>query len=62
MLLNAETGELVPLSNNTAFPEGKWMLRRPLTLPDSPVPLFLEVRGIPTRKKPTEVKPTAPSA
>ena len=62
MLLNAETGELVPLSNNTAPPEGKWMLRRPLTLPDSPVPLFLEVRGIPTRKKPTEVKPTAPSA
>lgn len=62
MLLNAETGELIPLSSYTAPPEGKWMLRRPLTLPDSPVPLFLEVRGIPTRKKRSDVKPAAPSA
>jgi hypothetical protein len=51
MLLNADTGELVPLTSFTAPPEGKWMLRRPLTLPGSPVPLFLEVRGIPERKK-----------
>jgi hypothetical protein len=62
MLLNAETGELIPLSSHTAPPEGKWMLRRPLTLPDSPVPLFLEVRGIPARKKRSDLKPAAPSA
>ena len=51
MLLNADTGELIPLTSFTAPPEGKWLLRRPLTLPGSPVPLFLEVRGIPERKK-----------
>jgi hypothetical protein len=51
MLLNADTGELIPISSYTAPPEGKWMLRRPLTLPGSPVPLFLEVRGIPVRNK-----------
>jgi hypothetical protein len=62
MLLNAETGELIPLSSQTAPREGKWMLRRPLTLPDSPVPLFLEVRGIPARKKRSDLKPAAPSA
>ena len=56
MLLNAETGELLPISSYTAPPEGKWMLRRPLTLPGSPVPLFLEVRGIPLRKKPRDAK------
>ena len=56
MLLNAETGELISISSYTAPPEGKWMLRRPLTLPGSPVPLFLEVRGIPLRKKPREAK------
>ena len=57
MLLNADTGELLPLSSYTAPPQGKWMLRRPLTLPGSPVPLFLEVRGIPipARKKPADV-------
>lgn len=64
MLLNAETGELIPLSSHTAPPNGKWMLRRPLTLPGSPVPLFLEVRGIPVpvRKKRSEVEPAVPSA
>ena len=63
MLLNADTGELVPLSSFTAPPQGKWMLRRPLTLPGSPVPLFLEVRGIPipVRKK-REVEPAVQSA
>lgn len=42
MLLNADTGELIPFSSYTAPPTGKWMLRRPLTLPESTLPLFLE--------------------
>ena len=42
MLLNADTGELIPFSSYTAPPTGKWMLRRPLTLPGSTLPLFLE--------------------
>jgi hypothetical protein len=42
MLLNADTGELIPFSTYTAPPTGKWMLRRPLTLPGSTLPLFLE--------------------
>lgn len=62
MLLNADTGELLPLSNITAPPAGKWMLRRPLTLPGSPVPLFLEVRGIPERKKRPHAESATPSA
>jgi hypothetical protein len=62
MLLNADTGELLPLSSFTAPPKGKWMLRRPLTLPGSPVPLFLEVRGIPERKTRRTAGPAAPSA
>ena len=61
MLLNAETGELIPISSYTAPPEGKWMLRRPLTLPGSPVPLFLEVRAIPIRKRRNEPVSQAPS-
>ena len=61
MLLNAETGELIPISSYTAPPEGKWMLRRPLTLPGSPVPLFLEVRAIPSRKRRNEPRSQAPS-
>jgi hypothetical protein len=63
MLLNADTGELIPLSSYTAPPQGKWMLRRPLTLPGSPIPLFLEVRGIPVRKKHNNAaKPVVPPA
>lgn len=62
MLLNADTGELLPLSSYTAPLPGKWMLRRPLTLPGSPVPLFLEVRGIPVRKKRRDAEPAVPSA
>ena len=62
MLLNADTGELIPLSGHHAPGEGKWLLRRPLTLPGSPVPLFLEVRGIPTRKKRKDVAPTVQKA
>lgn len=61
MLINADTGELLPLSSHTAPPNGKWMLRRPLTLPGSPVPLFLEVRGIPERKKRNTIEPSAAS-
>ncbi len=62
MLLNPDTGELLPLSSHTAPPTGKWLLRRPLTLPGSPVPLFLEVRGIPERKKRRLVEPSSASA
>ena len=62
MLLNADTGELLPLSTYAAPPEGKWMLRRPLTLPESPVPLYLEARGIPGRKRVSRVESDAPSA
>jgi hypothetical protein len=47
MLLNADTGELIPFSCDTAPPTGKWMLRRPLTLPGSTLPLFLETPLIP---------------
>ena len=62
MLLNVDTGELIPFSDYTAPPSGKWMLRRPLTLPGSPVPLFLEARGIPARNKRSDVEAAAPSA
>ena len=48
MLLNADTGELIPFSSYTATPTGKWMLRRPLTLPGSTLPLFLETPLIPS--------------
>ena len=48
MLLNTDTGELIPFTSYTAtLPAGKWMLRRPITLPGSPVPLFLEAPLIP---------------
>jgi hypothetical protein len=48
MLLNDDTGELIPFSSYTAPPTGKWMLRRPLTLPGSTLPLFLETPLIPS--------------
>lgn len=49
MLLNADTGELIPFSiYTTALPTGKWMLRRPLTLPGSTLPLFLETPLVPS--------------
>jgi hypothetical protein len=48
MLLNADTGELIPFSSYTAPSTGKWMLRRPLTLPGSSLPLFLETPLIPS--------------
>lgn len=47
MLLNPDTGELIPFSAYTAPPGGKWMLRRPLTLSESTLPLFLEAPLIP---------------
>ncbi len=48
MLLNSDTGELIPFSSYTAPSTGKWMLRRPLTLPGSTLPLFLETPLIPS--------------
>jgi len=48
MLLNADTGELIPFSIYTMRPTGKWMLRRPLTLPGSTLPLFLETPFVPS--------------
>lgn len=49
MLLNADTGELIPFSIYTpALPTGKWMLRRPLTLPGSTLSLFLETPLVPS--------------
>lgn len=62
MLLNADTGELISFSGYTAPAKGKWMLRRPLTLPGSTVPLFLEVRGIAVRKTRSDGEPAGPSA
>ena len=47
LLLNVDTGEVLPFSSYTAPPSGKWMLRRPLTLPESTLPLFLETPLIP---------------
>jgi hypothetical protein len=43
MLRNAGTGEVIPFSSDTTPTKGKWVLRRPLTLPESTLPLFLEV-------------------
>jgi hypothetical protein len=61
MLLNTDTGELIPFSGNTALPTGKWMLRRPLTLPGSSLPLFLETPFVPhdlaVRKRAGDSKP-----
>jgi hypothetical protein len=47
MLLNAGTGEVIPFSSDTTPTKGNWVLRRPLTLPGSSQPLFLEVPLIP---------------
>ena len=43
MLLNAGTGEVIPFSIDNAPTKGMWVLRRPLTLPESTLSLFLEV-------------------
>lgn len=58
MLLNADTGELIPFSTYTAPPGGKWILHRPLTLSESTLPLYLEFPLIPggvTVRKSAEV-------
>ena len=47
MLLNAGTGEVIPFSSDTAPAKGKWVLRRPLTLPESTIHLFLELPLVP---------------
>jgi hypothetical protein len=44
MLYNEQTGELRRFIPTTRAPEGKWMLRRPLTLSESSKPLFLTIR------------------
>ena len=44
MLLNTETGELVPFTGFSRPPTGNWVLRRRLTLPESTRPLFLTVQ------------------
>ena len=62
MLLNTDTGELIPFASYTTLSAGKWMLRRPLTLPGSPVTLFLEAPlipgGLPGRKNAETSNPT----
>ncbi len=57
MLLNPDTGELMPLSGYTAPPKGKWVLRRPLTLPESTLPLFLETPLTRGRQTPLPQRP-----
>jgi len=47
MLLNADTGELIPFSSYSVPPSGKWKIRRPLTLSESTLPLYLEFPLIP---------------
>lgn len=47
MLLNADTGEVIPFSSYTVPPSGKWKIRRPLTLSESTLPLYLEFPLIP---------------
>jgi len=47
MLLNAGTGEVIPFSSDVAPANGKWVLRRPLTLPESTIHLFLELPLVP---------------
>lgn len=44
MLLNIETGELVPCTGFSRPAKGTWVLRRRLTLPESTRPLFLTVQ------------------
>ena len=49
MLLTPDTGELLPFSIYTpTLPTGKWMLRRPLTLPGSTLPIYLETPLVPS--------------
>jgi hypothetical protein len=44
VLLNRDTWELRHVSFPRNLPKGTWLLRRPLTLPESTMPLFLDTR------------------
>ena len=44
VLLNPDTWELLHVSSLRNLPKGTWLLRRPLTLPESTMPLFLGAR------------------
>jgi hypothetical protein len=44
VLLNEQTGELRRLTAVPGKLEGRWLLRRPLTLPESSKPLFFTIR------------------
>ncbi|MEW6248538.1 MAG: hypothetical protein AB1555_17790 [Nitrospirota bacterium] len=44
VLLNTETGELIGFDTYTTPGKGNWVLRRPLTLPGSTLPLFLTAK------------------
>ncbi len=44
VLLNTETGELVGFDTYTMPRKGTWLLRRPLTLSGSTLPLFLTAK------------------
>jgi hypothetical protein len=44
VLLNARTWELLRFTTTTSAARGDWLLRRPLTLPESTTPLFLSAQ------------------
>ncbi|MGH7230168.1 MAG: hypothetical protein ACREJU_02265 [Nitrospiraceae bacterium] len=44
ILFNEQTGELRSFTAAIEQPEGRWLLRRPLTLPESSRPLFFTIR------------------
>ena len=41
ILINPRTGERIAFTDSMEPPNGKWVLRRPLTLPESTSPLFI---------------------
>jgi hypothetical protein len=43
LLLNTKTGEVLPFSPFKKPPSGKWLLRQPISLPESSLPLFITV-------------------
>jgi hypothetical protein len=47
VLLNEQTGELRRLTAVPGKLEGRWLLRRPLTLPESSKPLFSPYGSLP---------------
>ena len=44
ILFNEHTGELRSFTAAVEQPQGQWLLRRPLTLPESSKPLFFTIR------------------